>query len=296
MSKRAPAALAAAAALAAFVLPALFPPALAQTAEPAAEDPVVARVNGDEIRLSDLRAAHAQLPEQYRAAPLELIFQPLVDQMVDRKLAAAEAREQNLQDDPAVRRQLDAAADSVLQSALWNRKIEAALTEEKVRARYEAEIAGKPGQEEVHARHILVKTEAEAKEIKAALEQGADFAELAAEKSIDPTPGGDLGFFPRGVMVPEFTEAAFALQPGELSDPVQSKFGWHVIRVEARRDGAPPSFEESADELRMAMAREIVGAERKRLREAAEVQTFNPDGTPRAEGNPHIMPGGKLAQ
>jgi peptidyl-prolyl cis-trans isomerase C len=271
---------------------------MAQTAKPAPEDPVVATVDGDEIRLSEVRAAHAQLPEQYRDAPLELIFQPLLEQMIDRKLAANEARKQNVQDEPAVKRQLAAAEDSVLQSALWNRKIEDALTDEKVRARYEQEVAGKPGQEEVHARHILVKTEAEAKDVRAALLKGADFAKLAAEKSADPTPGGDLGFFPRGVMVPEFTEAAFKLKPGELSEPVQSKFGWHIIRVEAKRDGAPPSFEESADELRMGMAREIVGAERKRLREAAKVETFNPDGTPQtpAPQNPHIAPGGQLAK
>jgi peptidyl-prolyl cis-trans isomerase C len=291
MSKRAPAALAAAAALAAFVWP-----AFAQTTKAPAPDPVVAMVNGDEIRLSEVRAAQGQLPEQYRDAPLELIFQPLVDQMIDRKLAAAEARKQKVQDDPLVRRQLVAAEDSVLQSALWNRMIEDALTDEKVRARYDSEIASAAGQEEVHARHILVKTEAEARDVKAALEKGGDFAKLAGEKSIDPTPGGDLGFFPRGVMVPEFTEAAFKLQPGEISEPVQSQFGWHVIRLEAKRDGGPPSFEESAEELRMGMARELVGAERQRLRGAAEVKTFNPDGTPQSRPNPHIAPGGQLAK
>lgn len=288
ITKRAPAALAFAAALAVAT-----PFAWAQqSAAPAPQDPVVAKVDGQEIRLSDMRAAQGQLPEQYREAPLELIYQPLLDQMIDRKLAAAEARKQNMQDDPAVKRQLDAAADSVLQSALWNKRIEAELSEEKVRARYERDVAGKPGQEEVHARHILVKTEDEAKEVRAALQKGADFAKLAAEKSIDPTPGGDLGFFPRGVMVPEFTEAAFKLKPGELSEPVQTKFGWHVIKLEARRDGAPPSFEDSADDIRMAMAREVLGAERQRLREAAKIETFNPDGTPQTQPNPHISPGG----
>ena len=293
MSYRAPAALAAAAALAVLVLP-----AFAQTPAPApqAGDPVVASVNGDEIHLSDVRASQGQLPEQYRDAPLELIFQPLLDQMIDRKLAAAEARKEKVQDDPAVKRQLSAAEDSVLQSALWNRKIEQGLTDEKLRARYEQEIAGKTGKEEVHARHILVKTEDEAKAVKKALQDGADFAKLAGEKSIDPTPGGDLGFFPRGVMVPEFTEAAFSLKPGEVSAPVQTQFGWHVIEVKAKRDGAPPSFEESADELRMGMAREIIGSERQRLREAADVKTFNPDGTPQAKANPHIMPGGQIAK
>lgn len=284
MTKRA---LAAAAALAM-----LIAPAFAQTVAAPGQDPVVAKVNGEEIRLSEVRSAQAQLPEQYREAPFEMVFQPLLDQMIDRKLAAAEARKQNMQTDPLVKRQLAAAEDSVLQSALWNQKIEAALTEEKVRARYASEVAGKPGQAEVHARHILVKTEAEAKEVRAALQKGGDFAKLAGEKSIDPTPGGDLGFFPRGVMVPEFTEAAFKLNAGELSEPVQTKFGWHVIRLEAKRDGAPPSYEESAEELRMNMAREIVGAERKRMREAAKVETFNPDGSVAANPHPHISPGG----
>lgn len=289
MQKRAPAALAAAAALAVLIAA----PAFGQAAPAAAQDPVVAKVNGAEIRLSEVRSARAQLPEQYRDAPFELIFQPLLDQMIDRKLAATEARRLKVQDDPLVQRQLAAAEDSVLQSALWNQKIGTALTDDKVRARYDSEIAGKPGQEEVHARHILVKTEAEAKDVRAALQKGADFGKLAGEKSIDPTPGGDLGFFPRGVMVPEFTDVAFTLKAGEMSEPVQTKFGWHVIRVEARRDGAPPSFEDSAEELRVSMAREIVGAERKRMREAAAVETFNPDGSAAPPPpHPHITPGG----
>lgn len=287
MTKRATAALAAATALAV-----LIAPAFAQTASAPGQDPVVAKVNGEEIRLSEVRSAQAQLPEQYRGAPFELIFQPLLDQMIDRKLAASEARKQKIQDDPLVKRQLVAAEDSVLQSALWNQKIESSLTDEKVRARYESEVAGKPGVEEIHARHILVKTEAEAKDVRAALAKGADFAKVAGEKSIDPTPGGDLGFFTRGVMVPEFTDAAFKLKAGDLSEPVQTKFGWHVIRIEARRDGAPPSFEDSADELRMNMARELVGAERKRMREAASVETFNPDGSAAPQPHPHITPGG----
>jgi peptidyl-prolyl cis-trans isomerase C len=122
-----------------------------------------------------------------------------------------------------------------------------------IKARYDKEVAATPPEEEISARHILVETEEEAKALITELDAGKDFAELAKEKSTGPSAGqgGDLGFFTKGRMVPEFEAAAFEITPGEYGkEPVKTQFGWHVIKVEERRETAPPAFEEVADQVR----------------------------------------------
>ena len=136
--------------------------------------------------------------------------------------------------------------------ALCSREIGPLVTDEAVRARYERDLAGKPGEPEVHARHILVATEADADAIIAELKKGGDFAAIAKARSTDPgaAQGGDLGWFKQGDMLPEFSAVAFALQPGQITDnPVHTRYGWHVIKVEERRAAPPPSFEQARDEL-----------------------------------------------
>jgi peptidyl-prolyl cis-trans isomerase C len=128
----------------------------------------------------------------------------------------------------------------------------------------------------------LLETEEDAKAVIAELKGGADFAETAKAKSTGPSAdnGGDLGFFTKGRMVPEFSEAAFAMKVGEVSStPVQTQFGWHVIKVDDRRQAPPPSFEESVDQLRDEGARQIIAAELVSLREGLEIKTFNLDGS-----------------
>ena len=150
-------------------------------------------------------------------------------------------------------------------------------------ARYDQDIAGKPGAEEVHAKHILVDNEAEAKKIVAELKGGADFAALAKQYSKDPSgaqQGGDLGFFKKDEMVPEFAAAAFALQPGQVSQqPVHSQFGWHVILLVERRRAEPPSFDQARDELRQKMIQEGVQKAVAKARASASVEKFNLDGS-----------------
>ena len=171
------------------------------------------------------------------------------------------ARKQGLDKDPAVQRQMARAQEEALQSALFHRDIGPLVTDQAVRARYDRDIAGKPGEPEVHARHILVANEADATAIIAELKKGGDFAAIAKARSSDPgaAQGGDLGWFKKGDMLPEFSEAAFALKPGEVSDkPVHTSYGWHVIQVEERRTAPPPSFEQARDELRNQMIQEGV--------------------------------------
>jgi peptidyl-prolyl cis-trans isomerase C len=258
-------------------------PAFAQ-APAAPPDPVVARVGGEEIRLSHLRAALQELPEELRNAPEAMLLPILLDQMIASRALIAAARAEGLADSPEVRARVRAAEEEALQEALIRRELAPFLTEEALRERYRRDVLEAPREEEISARHILVPTEAEARAIAIeARRPGVDFAELARRRSTGPgaREGGDLGFFRRGDMIAEFAEAAFALQPGQISEnPVRTQFGWHVIKVEARRPVAPPSFEEARAELRARVFEEAVGRIVERYRNAAQVERFNLDGTP----------------
>jgi peptidyl-prolyl cis-trans isomerase C len=248
---------------------------------------VVGRVNGQEIRLSELSEMASSLPEELRGVPAPTLFPMLLDQAIDRRAIGALARKQGLDKDDAVQRQMQRAQEQALQSALITREVGPQIAEPEIRARYDREIAAKPGEEEVHARHILVATEAEAKAIIAELNKGADFAEIAKTRSTDPSAkaqGGDLGFFKKGDMLPEFAEAAFALKPGQITaTPVKTQYGWHVIRLEERRAAPPPSYEQAHDELRQKMIGEGIQKLLKEARAEVKVERFNPDGSaPRA--------------
>lgn len=259
--------------------PSASPPANA--AAPA--DPVVAKVNGQPIHLSDLNQAAQSLPPQLRGIPPQTLFPMLLDQQIDRKALVQEARKTGLDKDPAVQRQMALAEDSALQSALLSKQVGPSVTEEAIRARYEKEMADKPGQEEVHARHILVPTEEEAKKVIAELKKGADFATLAKQYSKDPgaAQGGDLGWFKKDEMVPAFSAAAFAMKPGQVSDkPVKTEFGWHVIQLEEKRRAEPPTFEQAHDGLRQKMIQEGVQKAVQQARADVTVEKFNMDGSP----------------
>jgi peptidyl-prolyl cis-trans isomerase C len=262
---------------------ALSLPARAQQAAPA-EDPVVAIVDGTQVHRSEVEAVARSLPEQYRQVPLPQIYGMLLDRAIDFRLLSQAAEQTDLAQEPGVQTELERARAGVLRDAFVRQKIEEGTTAEKLRARYD-EVKDDEGftQEEVHARHILVGSEDEAKEVIVALAGGADFATLAGERSVDPSArqnGGDLGFFRREQMVPEFTEAAFGLQAGQRTDkPVQTQFGWHVIEVVERRMGTP-TFEETQPRLRQEIAREIVLALVADLRGDAEIQRFSLDGSP----------------
>ncbi len=277
-----------AAALALLAAPACLAAAQAQTppAAPAPQaapaDPVVARVGDQVVHLSDLSTAAQDLPEQLRGMPATMLYPMLLNQAIDSKALLLLARKEKLDQDAAVQAQIQHAADQALQTALLTREIGPDVTEAAIKARYEQDIAGKPGEEEVHARHILVATEAEARNVIAELAKGGDFATLAKKYSTDPgaASGGDLGFFKKGDMVPEFADAAFALKAGEVSkEPVKSQFGWHVIQVLERRAGKPPSYEESHDALRQKIIHESMARLLQKAHAGIKVEKFNPDGS-----------------
>lgn len=268
-------------------------PALAQqpaAGEKKAEDVVVAVVNGQKIMRSEVEMAAGELPPQYRQYPMQLIFPALLDQVISSKLLAAEGRKQGLQNDPDVKRRLASLEDQLIRSAYLQKEIEKQITPAALKARYDKQVAAAPAQEEVNARHILVKTEDEAKAIIADLKKNADFAKIAKEKSTDPgsgANGGDLGWFKKDDMVGEFSEAAFKLKKGEVTAaPVKTQFGFHVIKLEDRRPAKPPTFEDMEEDLRSEMAREIGTQMIEQMRKKAQIERFNMDGSKIVEEKP----------
>ncbi len=245
-------------------------------------DPVVAKVNGAEIHLSDLSALAQTLPDEARNLPPAQLYPQLLDQAIDGKALVVMARKQNLDRDPQVSRSMAVASERALQSALIAKEVGPSITEEQIKAKYDKDIAGKPGEEEVHARHILVASEDQAKKIIEQLKNGADFATLAKANSTDPgaAQGGDLGFFKATDMLPEFSVAAFALKPGEFTQtPVQTRYGWHVIKVEELRNAAAPTFEQAHDQLRQQMISDGINKVLAQARTQVKVERFNPDGS-----------------
>lgn len=254
----------------------------AQAQAPA--DPVIARIDGQPILRSEMQATMRGLPPQAQGLPMETLYPMLLERAIDLRLIGTAARGAKLDDDPAIKRKLAEAADRVLQEAFLTRAVESKVTEAALREKYKGYAAAIPGQDEVNARHILLKTEVEAKAVIVELKKGADFSDLARKRSIDPgaASGGDLGYFTREQMVPEFSAAAFNLKKGEITDvPVKSSFGWHVIRVEDRRTSGPPAFEEVKAELSEGLSHEIIQDLLKDLRAKAKVERFNLDGTPK---------------
>jgi peptidyl-prolyl cis-trans isomerase C len=181
----------------------------------------------------------------------------------------------------------------VLQNAVLSREIAPSVTDAALKAKYDAEIANKPGEEEVHARHILVDNEEAAKKIIDELNKGADFATLAKANSKDPAAqnGGDLGFFKKADMVPEFADVAFALKPGQISQtPVKTQFGWHVIKVDETRTAPPPTFDQAKEELRQQIIQAGVRKVLDKARVGLTVVKFNMDGTPMTAATPGPNP------
>jgi len=250
-------------------------------------NPVVARVDGTELRLSDVEAAQQNLPPQAQKLPLEQIYPTLLDRLVDGMLITEAGRKEHLDRDPDVELRLKRYEDRLIQEAYINRAIKQAETEDRLRTRYETYLKEKPPHQEVRARHILLASEAEAKSVIAELNKGADFAALAKQHSTDPNAASDvdLGYSSRDDMVsemgPEFADAVFSISLGQYSKtPIKSRFGWHVIKVEDRRLSKPPSFEEAREQLSRDLAHEIIDAKLHDLRGAAKIEEFGLDGKP----------------
>lgn len=259
----------------------------AVSAKKVSGDAVIAKVNDAEIYASDLVLLYQDLPAQYRQVPLAEMYAQLLARLIDRKLLANAGRSGGLLEDNATVRRLQFVSDGVLQESFARQQVDKAITEKKLRAAYAALEVKLKGEEEIEARHILVRTKEEGDAVIRDLKGGADFLTLAKQRSIDPSKsdGGMLGFFQRGQMVPEFEAAAFKLKPNEVSQaPVQSEFGWHVIRLESRRPAPVPTFEESEPQLRAGQVDGAIETLIASLRKGAKIEEFPPEGLPGPEG------------
>ena len=240
------------------------------------EDAVVATVDGREILWGDVIDSARDLPEDVRAR-LDKVAPALISRLIDIKLLAAVGREAGLEEDPQVRRAVSAVEDRAIGELLLKRWTNMQITDDAIRARYDAYREDLAKRAEVRARHILLDTEDKAREIIAALEGGADFAALARGHSLGASAefGGNLDYFTRDSMVPEFATAAFGLGIGEHSRvPVRTQFGWHVIKVEDRRAETPVPFAEMRERLRAEARREVLLELLNRLRAEAAIEIF----------------------
>jgi peptidyl-prolyl cis-trans isomerase C len=237
-------------------------------------DPVLARVDGKEIHESDLALAEADIGSGLPAGAPQARREALLTYLIDVTILANAAEQQKIAQEPNFERRVAYARQKVLMETLLDRESQSAASEPEMKKIYDDSVAQNKPVEEVRARHILVETEEKAKEVLAKLNGGADFAELAKAESKDPgaSDGGDLGYFVPEQMVKEFADAAFALEKGAISRPVKTQFGWHIIKLEDRRNKPVPSFEQVKDQIETYLVRraqtELVG----KLRQAAKVE------------------------
>jgi peptidyl-prolyl cis-trans isomerase C len=247
-------------------------PASAQDA-----NPVLAKVNGQEIRQSDVAIAEEELGPSLAQMDPATKKENILSFLIDMKIVAKAAEEKKIADRDDFKAKLNFARNRLLMDNLLSVEGKAALTDDAMKKVYDDAAKQITGEQEVHARHILVETEDEAKKVEDELKKGADFAELAKKTSKDPgaADGGDLGFFTKDQMVPEFSAVAFALEPGKISDPVKSQFGWHVIKVEEKRNRKAPDFEQVKPQIEQYVTRKAQADYVTKLREGAKVERMD---------------------
>mgnify|MGYP001025533639 FL=1 len=248
---------------------------------------VVAKVNGKEVKLKEVRQLEKALPPQVLNSAKDKVklFTTLRDQLIDIKLITEEAEKAGLDKDPEVQKAIEQAIQQVRVQAYLSKSLKNFVTDSAVKARYDKLVADMPKDEmEVKARHILVKDESAAKKIIEDLKKGADFLKIAREQSIDKASaqeGGDVGYFRKGDMVKEFADASFALVPGKITEtPVKTQFGWHVIKVDDKRKVKAPKFEEVQEQLKAAVLEESMLKLVTSLRDKAKIERFNEEGKP----------------
>jgi len=256
-------------------LPAMIAPSQAQE-----QKITVAEVNGEAIFLDEVMRIAEQLPAEIKQQPLPNYFDRIVDDIIDSRLAAAAGNQSGLTNNPEVLAQMSIAAQRVLAEAYITTELRKVITEAELQKAYQLFISDETAREEIKARHILVASEVEAKAIIAELNNGADFASLAKQKSTGPSGpnGGDLGYFMRGAMVPSFENAAFGLEVGSHSaSPVQTQFGWHVIKLEDRKISQAPSFDELRGQLQTNLANQALSRTIESLRAPASISRLSFD-------------------
>lgn len=269
MSKRFPLTLAAAATLLVLAMPAQ------------AEEGVAAIVNGDKIYTKDVNKAIETM--EIKAADVEKLYPMVLEQIVNEKLIEGAVAKAKVTDSEDYKKRLEILKVQLAKQMYLENTLKDKISDKAVKAEYEKFKKENKGKTEIHARHILVPTEEEAKQVIKDLDGGAKFEELAAKRSSGPaaTNGGDLGYFAEGDMVPEFSKAAFALKKGEYTKtPVKTGFGWHVIKVEDKRERAVPEQAQVEMPIRNKLGQEALVGLAQKLRSEAKIETFDLKGNP----------------
>jgi len=255
-------------------LPAVLP------APATAEDKVVATINGKPITDADLAVADSEIGSDMGSMPADQKRMSLVEFLIDNQLFAEAAEESKLDQGPAFESRLAYLKRRALRELYFDKIIKGSVSDADARKLYDEQVQKLKPEEEAQASHILVATEAEAKDLREKLKNGGDFAALAKEHSKDPgskDTGGDLGFFTRGQMVPQFEEVVFSMNKGDVSDPVQTQFGWHIIKLVDKRTKAPPAFEVVKDRILQSMLLQKASTTAVDLRSKAKIEYVDAD-------------------
>lgn len=268
-------------AAAAILAPALLAvPFLGARAEDAASTKVVAKVNGQAITEAEMRFANEELGTQLGNLPDNVKRRALAEYLIDNALFAEAAEAANIGAEPEFAEQMRYLRRRLLRETYFERTLKGAVSEEEAKNIYDAKVASMPPEDEVSARHILVPTEEKAKELRAKIVAGGDFAQLAKENSTDTgskNNGGLLGYVGKGQLVPEFEAAAFKMHKGEVSEPVHTSYGWHIIKLEDRRRKQPPSFEDVKDTILNSLAAVKAQEKATELRGKAKIEYVDAD-------------------
>lgn len=248
------------------------------------DDTVVATVNGTKILKKDVMATLGTL--SVKPEDTERAFPVVLDQMVNDKLIDEATAKADIEKDPVFQQRLAETKSQLVKTMYLEKFLKDKITDKSVKAEYDKFKKENKGKQEVHARHILLSTEEEAKQVIKELDGGAKFQELAEKRSSGPTAktGGDVGYFAKGEIIPEFSDAAFKLKKGQYTkEPVKSQFGWHVILVEDKRERALPEMKDVEAAIRNKMGQDAVGKLIQDLRAKADIKRFGMDGKPLEE-------------
>lgn len=257
-------------------------------------NPVVAKVDGKDISRVDVFRYIKMMPANVQQLPPTTVYPLALEQVINTRIVQNKAENAKLENDPEVAQQMAMAKQQIMRGIYIQREIDKQISDSDLKAKYDEAIGKAPDTKEIKAAHILVADKEKAQELIKKLKDGEDFAKLAAENSADPgnkDKGGELGWFAKTDMVPAFSEAAFAMSKGEVSkEPVETQFGWHVIKVEDERTRAKPAFEEVKPMLMTELRREKLEKMLESWRKTASIEKYDINGDPVKAGTDEVAP------
>ncbi len=247
-------------------------------------NPVVAKVDGKDITRVDVFRYIKMMPANVQQLPPQAIYPLALEQVINTRLVQNKAEDSGLENDPEVQQQLSMAKQQIVRSIYVQRQVDKEISESDLKKEYDDKIGKSPDQQEFKAAHILVEDKAAAEAVIKKLEAGEDFAKLAAESSNDPgnkNNGGDLGWFTKDAMVPDFAEPVFKMKKGDVSKtPIETQFGWHVVKVEDIRSKEKPKFEDVKPQIQVELRRQKLEAMLDKWKSAAKIEKFDINGDP----------------